>query len=110
MKKVLVILSVFAFVLAFSVDQSSVLANTVDTEYAKIDKDPKADGKSSCQSKEKAAASSAKSGDCSKPCGTKTSASTQGTKGGCCSSAAKAACGSDAGKKMTAAQAQPEQK
>lgn len=106
MKKLLVIISLFAFVIAANVNTTAV-AKTVsaDVEYAVVDKDPTKDGKkSSCDDKAKADCSKASAKDCSKA----SAKSTQGTKGGCCSKAAKASCGDKKG--TSTAQAMPEKK
>ncbi|MBE0641431.1 MAG: hypothetical protein IH599_05300 [Bacteroidales bacterium] len=105
MKKVFVILSLFAFLLAVNVNVSTAVAATADVEYAKIDKDPTKDGKktdkakASCTTSKDCTSSAAKSGCCSD----KGSSAT--TKSGC-SSAAKSSCGGE--KKVETAQATPD--
>lgn len=105
MKKVLVILSLFAFLLAVNVSVSTAFAQKAGVEYAKIDKDPTKDGKKTTTDKGKSGCdpkNCSTSKDCSKSC--TTTATT--TKSSCCPSTAKSSCGGE--KKTDAAQATPD--
>ena len=107
MKKVLVILSLFAFILAMNVSVSSAFAQKAGVEYAKIDKDPTKDGKKTTTDKAKSGCdpkNCTTSKDCSKSCTTTTATTT--TKSSCCPSAAKSSCSGE--KKTESAQATPD--
>ncbi|HOH99996.1 MAG TPA: hypothetical protein PLE85_05590 [Bacteroidales bacterium] len=94
MKKVLVVLSLFAFLAASSISVNTAVASELSVEMVKLDKDPKAGEKKSKKDAAKApAAAETKSGDCG-------SAPAAAPKSSCCKGETKAAC---SGPKTTSA-------